>query len=92
MVIDAVEDMIEVLQQAESVDIDQRDWCKANTFSKETEKLRHDYKIEETAAKLEKLNRKTEELEHPIVATDAEIQATQTKVQAIESRLRRGDR
>jgi len=83
-VIDAVEDMISVLKQEEQVDIDQRDWCKETTFTRETEKSRYEYKIEKTEAKIEKLNKKKEELEDSIVATDAEILATQEEVQAME--------
>ena len=80
-VIDAEEDIIAVLKQEEQVNIDQRNWCKETTFTRETEKGRHKYKIEKTEAKIEKLNKKKEKLEDAIVATDAQILATQQEVQ-----------
>ena len=84
-VIDAEEDTIAVLKQEEQVNIDQRNWCKETTFTRETEKSRHKYKIEKTEAKIEKLNKKKEKLEDAIVATDAEILAAQEEVQTIEA-------
>lgn len=40
VVVDEIEKIIEVLKDKESIDIDQRDWCKKSTFRKKTEKGR----------------------------------------------------
>jgi hypothetical protein len=40
IVVDEIEKIIEVLKDNESIDIDQRDWCKKSTFRKKTEKGR----------------------------------------------------
>lgn len=40
VVVDEIEKIIEVLKDKESIDIDQRDWCKKSTFTKKTEKGR----------------------------------------------------
>merc|ERR550537_1047626 len=75
-IIEEVDKMVQVLQDEETEDIDQRDWCKETTFVKETEASRYSYKIEKTEARITKLTEKKEELEDAIVATDAEILAT----------------
>merc|ERR550537_2020165 len=75
-IIEEVDKMVQVLQDEETEDIDQRDWCKETTFVKETEHGRYAYKIEKTEAKITKLTENKESLEDAIVATDAEILAT----------------
>merc|ERR550537_1511426 len=51
-IIEEVDKMVQVLQDEETEDIDQRDWCKETTFVKETEASRYAYKIEKTDAKI----------------------------------------
>ena len=40
VVVDEIEKIIEVLKDKESIDVDQRDWCKKSTFMKKSEKGR----------------------------------------------------
>merc|ERR550537_1194758 len=79
-IIEEVDKMVQVLQDEETEDIDQRDWCKETTFVKETEASRYAYKIEKTEAKITKLTEVKEELEDAIVATDAEILQTHEEI------------
>ena len=48
VVIDEIEKMLSALKEDEATDIEQRDWCKEETFKKETEKSRYAYKIAKT--------------------------------------------
>merc|ERR550537_827184 len=84
-IIEEVDKMVQVLQDEETEDIDQRDWCKETTFVKETEASRYSYKIEKTEARITKLTEKKEELEDAIVATDAEILATHEEIDEMEA-------
>merc|ERR1719230_604103 len=74
--------MIARCKEEEQQDIDQRDWCKETTFTKETDRDRHKYKIQKTEAKITKLTEKKEELENSIANTDAEILATHEELDA----------
>jgi hypothetical protein len=57
IVVDEIEKIIEVLKDNESIDMDQRDWCKKSTFRKKMGKSRQECKIGNTKAKITKLTR-----------------------------------
>jgi len=59
----AIDKMMIVLKAEEKEDIEQRDWCKEETFKNEQEASRYAYKVEKFNAQLSKLNLKVEELE-----------------------------
>jgi len=84
VVIDEIDKMLSVLKEEEAADIEQRDWCKEETFKKEAEKSRYEYKIEKTEAKIVKLTEKKEELEASIVATQKEIDLTHEEIIEME--------
>merc|ERR1719261_2383557 len=85
VVIAEIDKMIQVLKDEEAADIEQRDWCKEETFKKEQEKSRYEYKIEKTEAKIVKLTEKKEELEAAIIETDAQILSTHEDLQEMEA-------
>jgi len=85
VVIDEIDKMIQVLKDEEAADIEQRDWCKEETFKKEQEKSRYEYKIEKTEAKIVKLTEKKEELEAAIIQTQKEIDMTHEEITEMEA-------
>ena len=85
VVIDETDKMIQVLKDEEAADIEQREWCKDETFKKEMEKSRYEYKIEKTEAEIAKLTEKKEELEASIIATQGEIDQTREEISEMES-------
>ena len=62
-VIAEIDKMMATLKAEEKDDIEQRDWCKEETFKNEQEASRYEYKIEKTVAKITKLTEVKEELE-----------------------------
>merc|ERR1712216_58733 len=57
-VIAEIDKMMAILKEEEKGDIEQRDWCKEETFKNEQEASRYEYKIERTDAKIMKLTSK----------------------------------
>merc|ERR1719502_2011882 len=83
-VIAEIDKMMATLKEEEKGDIEQRDWCKEETFKNEQEASRYEYKIERTDAKIMKLTSKLEELEGTLQATIASILATKDDISAME--------
>merc|ERR1719443_1995286 len=83
-VIAEIDKMMDTLKAEEKDDIDQRDWCKEETFKNEQEASRYEYKIERTDAKIMKLTSKLEELEGTLQATIASILSTKTDIKNME--------
>merc|ERR1719502_632601 len=83
-VIAEIDKMMATLKAEEKGDIEQRDWCKEETFKNEQEASRFEYKIERTDAKIMKLTSKLEELEGTLQATIASILATKDDIKAME--------
>merc|ERR1719207_42842 len=76
--------MMATLKEEEKGDIEQRDWCKEETFKNEQEASRYEYKIERTGAKIMKLTAKREELESTLTATIQSILNTKDDIKAME--------
>merc|ERR1719181_2107924 len=83
-VIAEIDKMMATLKEEEKGDIEQRDWCKEETFKNEQEASRYEYKIERTDAKIMKLTSKREELESTLTATVQSILATKDDISAME--------
>merc|ERR1719482_867126 len=83
-VIAEVDKMMATLKEEEKGDIEQRDWCKEETFKNEQEASRYEYKIERTDAKIMKLTSKLEELEGTLQATIQQIMDTKTDISDME--------
>merc|ERR1719502_2396283 len=83
-VIAEIDKMMATLKEEEKGDIEQRDWCKEETFKNEQEASRYEYKIERTDAKIMKLQSKLAELEATLLHTIDEIQNTKTDIQNME--------
>merc|ERR1719217_805653 len=83
-VIEEIDKMMATLKAEEKDDIDQRDWCKEETFKNEQEASRYEYKIEKTDGKIYKLQSKLAELEATRQATIAQIQETKADIQKME--------
>jgi len=83
-VIAEIDKMMATLKEEEKGDIEQRDWCKEETFKNEQEASRYEYKIERTDAKIMKLTSKLEELEGTLQATVASILSTKDDIKAME--------
>jgi len=83
-VIAEIDKMMATLKEEEKGDIEQRDWCKEETFKNEQEASRYEYKIERTDAKIMKLTSKLEELEGTLQATVASILETKDDIKAME--------
>merc|ERR1719453_2299391 len=83
-VIAEIDKMMATLKAEEKGDIEQRDWCKEETFKNEQEASRYEYKIERTDAKIMKLTSKLEELEGTLQATIASILNTKDDIKAME--------
>merc|ERR1719337_190741 len=83
-VIAEIDKMMATLKAEEKGDIEQRDWCKEETFKNEQEASRYEYKIERTDAKIMKLTSKREELENTLQATVASILNTKDDIKAME--------
>merc|ERR1719191_1525361 len=83
-VIAEIDKMMATLKVEEKDDIDQRDWCKEETFKNEQEASRYEYKIEKTDGKIYKLTSKLHELEAARQATIAEIQETKADIKKME--------
>merc|ERR1719324_1187456 len=83
-VIAEIDKMMATLKEEEKGDIEQRDWCKEETFKNEQEASRYEYKIERTDAKIMKLTSKREELESTLAATVQQIQNTKDDIKAME--------
>merc|ERR1719454_479884 len=83
-VIAEIDKMMATLKAEEKGDIEQRDWCKEETFKNEQEASRYEYKIERTDAKIMKLTSKLEELESTLQATVASILNTKDDIKAME--------
>merc|ERR1719271_2327257 len=83
-VIAQIDKMMATLKEEEKGDIEQRDWCKEETFKNEQEASRYEYKIERTDAKIMKLTSKLEELEGTLQETIASILATKDDIKAME--------
>merc|ERR1719183_1253549 len=72
------------LKEEEKGDIEQRDWCKEETFKNEQEASRYEYKIERTDAKIMKLTTKLNELEATLQKTIQQIMDTKTDIKDME--------
>merc|ERR1719238_1964580 len=83
-VIAEIDKMMATLKEEEKGDIEQRDWCKEETFKNEQEASRYEYKIERTDAKIMKLTSKREELESTLAATVQSILNTKDDIKAME--------
>merc|ERR1719161_3066304 len=83
-VIEEIDKMMATLKVEEKDDIDQRDWCKEETFKNEQEASRYEYKIERTDGKIYKLQSKLAELEATRLKTIEQIQNTKTDIQNME--------
>merc|ERR1719428_548458 len=83
-VIAEIDKMMDTLKAEEKDDIEQRDWCKEETFKNEQEASRYEYKIERTDAKIMKLTTKLEDLEQARLQTIQQIQDTKTDIQNME--------
>merc|ERR1719359_2294048 len=75
-VIAEIDKMMDTLKAEEKDDIEQRDWCKEETFKNEQEVSRYEYKIERSEAKIKKLQSMLEELEGLLAKTVEEIETT----------------
>merc|ERR1719337_405702 len=83
-VIAEIDKMMATLKEEEKGDIEQRDWCKEETFKNEQEASRYEYKIERTDAKIMQLTSKREELESTLAATVQSILNTKDDIKAME--------
>merc|ERR1719456_733804 len=83
-VIAEIDKMMDTLKAEEKDDIEQRDWCKEETFKNEQEASRYEYKIERTDAKIMKLTTKLNELEATRQQTIQEILDTKTDIKDME--------
>merc|ERR1719183_2284673 len=72
------------LKEEEKGDIEQRDWCKEETFKNEQEASRYEYKIERTGAKIMKLTTKLNELEATLQQMIQQIIDTKTDISDME--------
>jgi len=81
----AIDKMMVVLKQEEKEDIEERDWCKEETFKNEQEAARYQYKVEKFDAKLSKLNMKVEELEIANQKTIGLIGDTTANIETMET-------
>merc|ERR1719262_151566 len=68
-VIAEIDKMMATLKQEEKEDIEQRDWCKEETFKNEQEASRYEYKIDLVDAKSTKLSTRLFELESTLGET-----------------------
>jgi len=83
-VIKMIDDMIAVHNVDEKDDIEQRDWCKEETFKNEQEAARYEYKVEKHNTKIMKLTKKLEDLEVAKEETIAAIQTTREDIANME--------
>merc|ERR1719235_1010107 len=83
-VVSEIDKMIAVHKGEEQDDIEQRDWCKEETFKNEQEAARLTYKIEKHVSKLSKLNKKLEDLEASKADTVSQIQQTNEDIASME--------
>merc|ERR1719443_704202 len=83
-VVSEIDKMIAVHKGEEQDDIEQRDWCKEETFKNEQEAARLTYKIEKHVSKISKLNKKLEDLEASKAETVSQIQQTNEDIAAME--------
>merc|ERR1719456_310488 len=83
-VIAEIDKMMDTLKKEEKDDIEQRDWCKEETFKNEQEASRYEYKIERTDAKIMKLTTKLNELEATLQETIKQILDTKTDIKDME--------
>jgi chromosome segregation ATPase len=73
-----------MLAKEEQDDINQRDWCKAETFKNEEEAAKFEYKVEKAEGKISKLEAQLERLELTLQETITEIETTQTEIAELE--------
>jgi len=83
-VIKMIDDMIAVHKVDENDDIEQRDWCKEETFKNEQEAARYEYKVEKHSTKIMKLTKKLEDLEVSKQETIAAITNTREDIAQME--------
>jgi hypothetical protein len=83
-VITMIDDMIAVHKVDENDDIEQRDWCKEETFKNEQEAARFEYKVEKHNTKIMKLTKKLEDLEVSKQETIAAITNTREDIAQME--------
>merc|ERR1719281_1489068 len=83
-VVTEIDKMIAVHKGEEQDDIEQRDWCKEETFKNEQEAARLTYRIEKHVSKLSKLNKKLEDLEASKADTVSQIQQTNEDIASME--------
>merc|ERR1719443_762579 len=83
-VVSEIDKMIAVHKGEEQDDIEQRDWCKEETFKNEQEAARLTYKIEKHASKISKLTKKLEDLEASKAETVSQIQQTNDDIASME--------
>merc|ERR1719160_1997273 len=83
-VIVEIEKMMATLKQEEKDDIDQRHWCKEETFKNEQEASRYEYKIELVDAKITKLSTRLFELESTLGQTVTNILNTKQEIEKME--------
>merc|ERR1719160_1536854 len=83
-VIVEIEKMMATLKQEEKVDIEQRDWCKEETFKNEQEASRYEYKIGLVEAKTTKLSTRLTELESTLGETVVGILNTKNEIEKME--------
>merc|ERR1719502_587651 len=83
-VIAEIDKMMATLKEEEKGEIEQRDWCKEETFKNEQEASRYEYKIERTDAKIMKLTTKLNELEASLQQTIQQIMNTKDDIKAME--------
>jgi len=84
-VIVEIDKMIAVHKEDEQDDIEQRDWCKEETFKNEQEAARYEYKVEKHNTKIMKLTKKLEDLEVSKQQTIAAITDTREDIATMES-------
>merc|ERR1719162_660311 len=83
-VIVEIDKMITVHKGDEQDDIEQRDWCKEETFKNEQEAARYEYKVEKHNTKIMKLTKKLEDLEVSKQQTIAAITDTREDIATME--------
>jgi hypothetical protein len=83
-VIVEIEKMMATLKQEEKDDIEQRDWCKEETFKNEQEASRYEYKIELVEAKTSKLQTRLFELESTLGETVTGMLNTKNEIATME--------
>merc|ERR1719162_632360 len=84
-VIVEIDKMITVHKEDEQDDIEQRDWCKEETFKNEQEAARYEYKVEKHNTRIMKLTKKLEDLEVSKQQTIAAITDTREDIASMES-------